>query len=120
MENIDTLKKAAVAVGQIATKVGSILDDGKVGIRDLPDLISLAAPAEQLLALSAKDGLDELWDLEQAEVEELVALFKKSFDLADDVVELAAEEGVELALRWAELVKDTVIFGKRIAPVEAL
>ena len=117
---VETLKKAAIAVGQIGTKVGSILEDGKIGIRDLPELIGLSGPVDDVLKLSASEGLDEVLELEQAGVTEVVEAFKKSFDLHDDVVELAAEEGVELAFRWAQLIKDTVVFGKRLAPAKEL
>lgn len=114
---VESLKKAAVAVGQIGTGVGKILEDGKVGIRDLGALVGLSGPVNDVLELTG-DGLwDEVADLSSAEVPEASAAFKKAFDLPDDVLELAAEEGVELALRWAQLVKDTVMFGKRLTTV---
>lgn len=115
---VETLKKAAVAVGQIGTGVGKIFEDGKIGIRDLGELVGLSEPVNAVLDLSAHEAWDELVDMAVAEVPEATTPFKKAFDLPDDVLELAAEEGLELAVRWAQLIKDTVMFGKRLVPVQ--
>ncbi len=114
MIGIETLKSAVSAVAEIGTVAGEVLEDGKIRILELPKLIRLASPVEALMALAMEETLAELQDLTGKEVEDLVSVFEQKFSLESDVAELAVEEGVEIALRWADLVVDTIKFGARL------
>lgn len=116
-QGVESLKKAVVAVAEVGTLAGDVLEDGRVTLWELPKLAGLGEPVSAILALPGLKLVDELSDLTQVEVDALVAAFKAKFDLPSESAELAAEEGVELALRWADLLSDTVKYGKRLAPV---
>jgi len=114
VKGVDQLKVAVVAMAKVATLAGTVLEDGKVTFWELPQLAKALSPIETLLALVTQEALLELSDLSEEERVELSASFKAEFDLADDVLELAIEEAVELAFRWVDLATDTIKYGRRV------
>lgn len=113
-QGVEQLKAGVVAVAEIGTHIGDVLEDGRVTVWELPKLAKLASPVEKILALSGAVLIDEISDLTPAEIQELSAAFAAKFNLEADVAELAVEEGVELALRVADLLTDLVKYGKRL------
>ena len=99
-KEFDEMVSFGMGLGQA---IAQALEDGKVNFSDvfkvLPALMSASDAFEGVENIPA-----ELADLDDAEYANLVAKFKKEFDLDDDEVEAKVELGYQIALKVAQLV----------------
>jgi len=77
--------------------------DGKVDLSDLGQLID---PISKLPAAigGAKLALEQLKGLDDAEKKEVMDFVKASYDIADDVLEMKVEQGIDAALGLAKFI----------------
>lgn len=106
-----TMEKGTKELGEVlkfvcalANGIGEAAKDGEVSLGDATHLIPLLYKLP-----AAVDGISEIpaeaKDLSGDEVEALVAMIKEELDLPQDKVEMAVEEGLDLALRLYSLVQ---------------
>jgi hypothetical protein len=88
----------------LANGIGEAAKDGEISLGDATHLIPLMYKLP-----AAVDGIAELpaeaSDLSGDEIAALVAMIKDELDLPQDKVEMAVEEGLDLALRLYSLVQ---------------
>lgn len=92
-------------VAAFANASGKALEDGKISIGDvaylMPALLKLPSAIEGFAELKV-----EFKDLDQAELAVLKDQFAKDFDLPQESVEAAVEQGFEVAVMLVKLVSD--------------
>lgn len=104
MAEVKELKEVLGFVCALANGIGEAAKDGKVSLGDATQLIPLLYKLP-----AAVDGMSEIpaeaKDLSQDEVDELAKYIKEELDLPQDKVEMAVEEGLDIALKLYALVQ---------------
>jgi hypothetical protein len=106
----ETMEKGTKELGEVlkfvcalANGIGEAAKDGEVSLGDATYLIPLLYKLP-----SAVDGMSELpaeaSDLSDDEIAALVAMIKDELDLPQDKIEVAVEDGLDLAIRLYALV----------------
>jgi hypothetical protein len=109
-KEIKTMEKGTKELGEVlkfvcalANGIGEAAKDGEVSLGDATHLIPLLYKLP-----SAVDGLGELpaeaKDLSGDEIAALAAMVKDELDLPQDKIEMAVEEGIDVALKLYALV----------------
>jgi len=94
---IERLKKSFTVVAKVVKAVDNALEDGKIS---MTEGIGIAFKSVDLIGVmkSLKEAGNELADMDADELPELVAHFKKEFDLNNEDAEMAIEAIIELVL----------------------
>jgi hypothetical protein len=104
MAGIEQSKDMLKFVISLGNTLGKTLEDGKIGLTEIPQFLS-----PMLLAPSAISGAAEIpaefSDLTDEEKAELVEFVKSEFDLPQDKIEAAVEDGLKLVADIHRFVK---------------
>lgn len=104
MAEVKELKEVLGFICALANGIGEAAKDGQVSLGDATHLVPLLYKLP-----SAANGIDkipeEAKDLSQDEIDELVKYIKDELDLPQDKVEMAVEEGLDVALKLYALVQ---------------
>jgi hypothetical protein len=92
---IENLKKVVMLICALATTGDQIGHD--TSSMRWGKLLGLITSVKDISGLDFKAVLPEIKDLDAAERAEILALFKHDFDLQDDKLEAAIEEGLVIA-----------------------
>lgn len=111
---IDNIKLAASSVSNFLSVVGEVFVDGKATLSDLANLPEMIEALLGLGAIDVEKLKKEVNDLDSAEIKDLADHFAKVFDLADDDLEKAIEDGVKIIADAANLFILAKKFGKKI------
>ena len=100
MAGTEQLEKSLVVLAKVVKAVDGALEDGKI---TTAEWIGVAFKAVDLIGVikNLKEAQEELFDLAEGEIEHLIEVFKKEFDLNDDKAEEIVESIVELSLTIA-------------------
>lgn len=100
MAGTEQLEKSLVVLAKVVRAVDGALEDGKI---TTAEWIGVAFKSVDLIGVikNLKEAQEELFDLAEGEIERLIEVFKKEFDLNDDKAEEIVETIVELALTIA-------------------
>ena len=104
---IVTLVSMVAVIGRSATVYDKAFADGPqpTDFQYLPEAYAAVSP---LIGMKYGELLSEVKDLQPDETQQLADAFKKEFDLQSDATEEIIEEGVELLLNGAALIKNQV------------
>lgn len=109
--NIVQLNKLVEASCGVANVVGKVLEDGKVNIADLPNVFALLQALQRFSDIKYAELPAEIKDLDEKELAILADTFKKYFDLPQDNIEKAVEEGLTLVIQlFISIKKLTEVF----------
>lgn len=89
---MEELKKVLLIGAHVGTFAGSILSDGKVDLKDLPDLFKALNEIRKLTEVDYDKALEQLKTLTTEQRAELGAEFAKEFDLPADQLEKKIED----------------------------
>lgn len=110
---VEELKKIVTVASKIGNIAGKAFEDGKINASDLVLVTDLLQVFPLLLALNFGQVMPEAKDLQQSEVEELIAHFKAEFDLPQDSLEVTIETVLDIAITVEQaIVKLIKIFKK--------
>ena len=108
MKNMKQTEEALRFVLSLANVLSDVAADGKFSLVELPKLVGPL----RLMPAAIKDAgeiVAEFKDLSKEEVDALVAVFVKEFDLKQDAIEMMIEKGI---IVLAELAKIALSFKK--------
>lgn len=108
------LKKLVGPSAKLATAIGGIMADGQVTLGDMRHVPSLFAALRGFAGLDFAAVLPEVKDLSDAERDELVAVFRNSFDISSDSTEHAIEEGFALVMMALQAVTTFVTLETKV------
>lgn len=114
VENLWPLVAFGLEFGNVADKFGR-----KKG---LPRYMTLTELSDEVWALGKVDfalAKKELGELSAAELGDLKGRAKDKFDITDDMLESAIEEGLDIAHRGYELVADSIALVKKLKSSKA-
>lgn len=109
--SFQALKSVVMVGGKFGSHLGSAMADGKINLQDVPELLSAVAELKGLSGIDLK-SMPSLASLSPAEMEELVAAFKSSFDIPQDEIEAKIEGALSLGVKVAGLVEEVIEFAK--------
>ena len=112
--NLKPVLALSIELGNVADKIGRT--KGAVRYLSLMDLF------DELMALGKVDFKllsEEIKDLDAAEREELHAFLKEKFDIVDDKLEMAIEEGIKIAEEAYGLVNRSIALAKGLSEKKA-
>lgn len=112
--SIDQLKLFVSALALTGTTVGSILDDGKVDLKDLPKLPEVLGDLRAFSAVDYAKVMPEIADLSNDEAQELSSLFEQKFDIKADSIEAVIEQGLQLVVGAFEAIQTLKELGAKI------
>lgn len=97
-------KEALVTLLEVGNKVkDAVVDDGKI---NFTESVGIAMKAVQLVSVfkSLPEIQEELKVITEADVVELVTIFKEKFDLPNDAAEQTVEQGLEVLAQLALMI----------------
>lgn len=113
MADIDKVKKSLIVVINIAEGIDAAFEDGKLSLSEALAIGVSAVPGGAAVWAARAELIEELKDLDAAEVAELEAFIATEFDIRNDAAELVVEKaisfvvsGIELGLALKELKKE--------------
>jgi ethanolamine utilization microcompartment shell protein EutS len=98
MIGIENISKVTVSVGKIGSSISDALANGKIGLEDMPEGIEIMQVLPSLTSVKLADLIAEVKDLDIAEQEKVAQLFKDNFNIVNDNLEAAVEEGLDVLL----------------------
>jgi uncharacterized Fe-S cluster-containing radical SAM superfamily protein len=101
---IKNLSELVENLAKAVTLVTQIAKDG-VGIEDFGSLIPLISSIKDLVELDFVQVKVELKDLDVEEQEKLASTFKKYFDLEDNKLEYIIESGLDILVNLVKSIK---------------
>ena len=115
IENLLIITSVLASVGNIA---GKAYEDGKLTATDLPDAVMRGAVLiPKLIEIEWNQLIPEAKDLDEGEQAQLLAHFKKEFDIPQDSLELLIEDVIE-DIRLGALLVNRMVKRFRREPVE--
>lgn len=90
--NLTKLVALIAALANMGDKIGH-----ETGMARWGELFGLVGAVQSINGLDFKQVMPEIKDLDQSERDQLLALFKTSFDIQDDKLEAVIEEGLGIA-----------------------
>jgi len=103
MADIKEVKELVVFAARLGNSIDKSISDGKVSVTDIQYLFDPLFVAGQAFNGFAEIPA-ELADLDDQEAAELVAVIENELDIANDVAEGLAEDGLALAIAIVQFV----------------
>jgi len=114
MVGIENLKMAIVGAAKGSSAIFEIMEDGSVGLSDLGSLPDIFTALRQLAGVEWSAIDDELKDIDDAEKDELAAIFEENFDIEADDREALIEQGFALVLMAAQAIMAFMTVGAQV------
>lgn len=102
-QDIDKTKKALVVLINVAEGVDGALADGQLSLSEGISIVVGNIPGAAEVWSNRAELVEELKDLDSAEVAELEAFVAQELDLNNDATELVVEKAVSWVVSTAEL-----------------
>jgi len=97
MENINVLKKDLITIAKTVNAVDKALEDNKISGLEWFEIGKAAVGFFQVIK-TWKEAVLEVKDLTPSEKDELIEVFKETFDLKNDVAEMMVEGTIDILL----------------------
>jgi hypothetical protein len=95
---MEELKKILLIGARVGTIGGEVVADGKVDLKDLPELFKVIGEARKLTEIDYEKACEQLKNLTSEQRAELNIEFSKEFDLPSDQLEQRVEKIVNQSL----------------------
>lgn len=102
--SVENVKKLVTYLGAAKKEVDGIMEDHKVSLRDLKHLPGIVRAIKGLVGVDYKQLLPELSDLDDAEKEELKAVFAEAFKLPNPELNEALKDGFAFLIEAVDAV----------------
>jgi len=102
--SVDELKVLVGFIAKLGGTTWEIMEDGKVGIRDLPQLWTILRAAQAIVQVNYGKVALELGDLSDEEKDELGQIFRDGFNGPIEDIERTLECVVAVAIELYDLV----------------
>lgn len=112
--DVQNMVALTVGVAKSASALGAVLADGTVDMKDLPQVPKLFAALREFSHVDFNTLLPEADDLDEAERIELHAVFVQYFDLPNDNIEAAIEQGYEILMMALQAIMMMVEVSNRV------
>lgn len=111
---INNLKKVISIAANLGNIAGKSLVDGKIDLKDIILLPNIALIFVDLIKIEWQQIIPEIRDLTIDEQTELIAHFKKEFEIPQRIIEVTIEETIEIALQLRNVIFNLItIFQKK-------
>ena len=101
----DSIKDGLALLFSLGEGCEKALADGKFNLADLPHFVDAVTKLPAAITNASKIP-KELWDLDDAEVDDLYQWAQTEFDIADDVLEVRIEKGIRLAAQLIQYISE--------------